>query len=250
MKTLKALVIAPHPDDAEIFMGGTIAYLKDKQCSVTILDLTKGELSTRGTLATRGQETAKASSILSIDKRICADLPDGGIQANPKQVAALVTIIREEKPDILFAPYTEGRHPDHHNTHLLTKDAIFMANLGKYTDNKTQVPHLTSSVYWYMARSEFKPSILVDITAFRALKMQAIEAYQGQVKPGSSNEPKTLVSSELSLHSIEARDAYYGSMGGVKYAEPFFHSGPIMVSEHSIFNTSQDSNSRFIYPTS
>lgn len=248
MKPPKVLIIAPHPDDAEIFMGGTIAYLKDKGCHLTLLDLTKGELSTRGNLAERSKETKMASSVLQIDNRLCADLPDGGIQVTANQIKSLITIIREVKADIIFGPYKENRHPDHLNAHLLLKDALFLANLKKYPDNKAQQPHLTDTVYWYMTRSEFTPSILVDITAFKNIKTKAIESYQGQVIPALPNEPKTLVGSELSLHSIDARDAYYGSMGGVKYAEAFYHDGPIMVSESSIFNTPQQSNSRYIYP--
>lgn len=248
MSNIKVLVIAPHPDDAEIFMGGTIAYLKDIGCSISILDLTKGELSTRGSTLERMKEAEKASNILNIDKRICADLHDGGIQANSQQTKTLVTLIREAQPDILFAPYFENRHPDHNNTHLLVKDAIFMSNLRKYPDNKGQAPHLVPSVFWYMARAEFKPSFIVDITKFKVIKDNAVNAYQSQVKPKPSTESQTLIGSDLSLHAIAARDGYYGSMIGVQFGEPFYHDGPLVNSEKSILETPQNSYSRFIYP--
>lgn len=248
MTSQKALIIAPHPDDAEIFMGGTIAYLKSIGFDITILDLTKGEMSSRGTLELREKEKTLAASILGIDERLCAELPDGGILSNPSQLLTLVTILREECPDIVFGPYTESRHPDHLNTHKLVRDALFMANLKKFSDHKAQPPHSVSSIYWYMARMEFRPSILVDITAFKSVKQQAIDAYSSQVDADPKQSHETLVGSSLSKHAIEARDAYYGSMAGVRYAEAFFHDSPILVSSDSIFFTKQNSSLRFIYP--
>jgi len=248
MTLQKALIIAPHPDDAEIFMGGTIAYLKSINFHVTILDLTKGELSSRGNLEIREKEKTLAASILSIDQRLCAELPDGGIQSSPSQVISLVTILREHQPNIVFAPYAESRHPDHLNAHILSRDALFMANLKKYSDLKAQLPYSVGSIYWYMARMEFNPSILLDITAFKTIKEKAVNAYISQLDPDSKESHETLVGSSLSKHAIEARDAYYGSMAGVRYAEPFFHDSPILVSSGSIFLTKQNSNLRYIYP--
>ena len=248
MTQQKALIIAPHPDDAEIFMGGTIAYLKSINFSVTILDLTKGELSSRGTVEDREKEKSLAASILNLDKRLCANFPDGAIRSEPSQIALLVTILRNEKPDIVFAPYVEYRHPDHLNAHHLVRDALFMANLKNYADLENQNAHSVPSIYWFMARYEFKPSILVDITAYKSIKETAVNAYSSQVKPEENSKHQTLVGSSLSNHAIEARDAYYGSMAGVKYAEAFYHDSPLIVSKSTIFETKQNSNSRFIYP--
>jgi len=249
MPQKNVLVIAPHPDDAEIFMGGTIAYIKSTGHKVTILDLTLGELSTRGTLAQRNIEKTNATEILTLDQRICANLPDGAISTNPNQILTLATILREQKPDLVFAPYLENRHPDHLHAHHLVREALFMANLKKYTDQKCQEPHSVNSIFWYMARTEFRPSFLVDITAFKEIKKRAISAYGSQVNPVDTTTHDTLVGSTLSLHAIDARDAYYGSMAGVKYAEPFYHDAPLILSSKSIFATVQNTNSRFIYPS-
>lgn len=249
MSQKNVLIIAPHPDDAEIFMGGTIAYLKSSGFNVTILDLTKGELSSRGTLEQRIIEKNNASEILNIDQRICANLPDGAVDPNPDQILALVTILREQKPDLVFAPYLENRHPDHLHAHHLVRESLFMANLKKYTDSKCLPPHSVNSIFWYMARTEFKPSFLVDISAFKEIKESAINAYGSQVKPGDATTHGTLVGSALSLHAINARDSYFGSMAGVKYAEPFYHDAPLLLSNESIFSTKQNTNSRFIYPS-
>ncbi len=249
MTDKKALIIAPHPDDAEIFMGGTIAYLKSLNFHVTILDLTKGEMSSRGTFEERHKEKTLAAQVLGIDERLCADLPDGKIAVNDTQLLTIVGFLRKVKPSLLFAPYREDRHPDHLNTHKLIRDAVFMSNLKKLNDQQGGLPFIVSSVYWYMTRLEFKPSVLVDISAFKGIKDKSVLAYNSQVIPNpDSYEHQTLVGSSLSLHAIEARDAYYGSMAGVRYAEAFYHDSPIVVSNTSIFESNQFSNQRYIYP--
>lgn len=245
MKNKTVLIFAPHPDDAEIFCGGTIAFFSQNGFSVTLADLTAGEMSSNGTLETRQSEKLNAQTILSVKNRLCLDLPDTNIKATAEQVATVVHAIRSVKPDLILGPYEEHRHPDHLNSYQLIKEAIFKAGLKKYLSKNSSSPFNCESVYWYMTRTEFKPSVIVDTTKFLDTKLAAINAYHSQI---TATTTETLIGSELTIHAIKARDAYYGSMIGVAYGEPLLHEGPLLINNTVLFNSPQGSNSRFIYP--
>jgi N-acetylglucosamine malate deacetylase 1 len=217
------LVFAPHPDDAEIFIGGTIALSVTQGHRVVIVDLSRGELASRGTVETRAKELEKASSILGVHGRKNLGLPDGSIGvsdhlAREQQLLRVVETVRELQPQIVFAPYWEERHPDHVRSSALIEEALFFSGVKGYE------PHLTPwtplHTFYYELRSVFSPSLVVDTTAVWERKKAAMTAYESQFGLGEhAGGFETLLSSTKSLSSIEARDRRNGAMIGADFGE-------------------------------
>ncbi|MER3417113.1 MAG: bacillithiol biosynthesis deacetylase BshB1 [Gemmataceae bacterium] len=213
---LDFLVIAAHPDDAEIGMGGTIALLKAEGHAVGVLDLTDGEPTPHGSPETRAQEAARASQILGLDWRGQLGLPNRSLVPDLTARAKLAGAIRQLRPRILFAPYWEDSHPDHVAASSLADAARFWAKLTK-TDLPGD-PFLPDRIYYYFSlhlRIHPRPSFVVDISAHLETKMRAVASYQSQMVVGRSEEPPTL------LDDIRDRARYWGWAIGVAYGEPF-----------------------------
>lgn len=248
------LVFAPHPDDAELFCGGIIATSIKQGHKVGIVDMTRGELSSRGDLVTRAEETEMASQILGVHVRVNLGLPDGQINrdspalSRQQQLASVVGQIRQQKPRIILAPYWQERHPDHEAAAQLIKDAAFFSGVRKFISTPDLPAYTASALLFYQLRVTFEPSLIVDTTEGWQQKLAAIKAYVSQVTPVSAIDAsdtsvntatnsdsdhsfKTLLSSELSLQSIESRDAFYGKMIGVRYGEPLLSLSPIASSD-------------------
>src|SRR5664279_540650 len=150
---LDILVFASHPDDAELTMGGTIAKFTHNNLKVGIIDLTRGELSTRGTIQTRQKEAKKAASILKIAVRENLHMPDGRILRNKLNMVKIIKVIRQYKPKIVFAPYFNDRHPDHIDTSILVKEAVFSSGLAKIITrhkNIRQEAYRPKKIFYYM----------------------------------------------------------------------------------------------------
>lgn len=226
---LDILVIAPHPDDAEIWCGGYIAKASSDGYSVGILDLTRGELSSNGTPAVRAKETAAASKVLGLKYRNNAKLPDGGILATANsQLRTVVKVLRETKPKLVLAPFYTDRHPDHEEASKLVQRAIFFSALSKYSP-KLLTPHSVSSLCFYQLRTGFNPSFLVDISSVYETKLKAINCYKSQVN--ISKGTKTLIGDSRTLEVIHARDTFHGCQLGVNFAEAFLTSQAIGLSD-------------------
>jgi len=223
------LCIAPHPDDAEIWCGGYLALASKQGYNVGVLDLSLGELSSRGDLKTRAAETKKASKILGLNYRANLRLKDGEICQSKKDIAAIVDKLRELKPKFLLLPYWEERHPDHLRASLGATEAVFFASLKKYPYSK-KPPHSVTQVIYYIERVEAEPSFYVDITAVQRLKSDAISAYSSQVK-ASSRSPQTLLSDPLTASALEARDRVFGARIGVPFAEGFISRSAIALKD-------------------
>lgn len=234
-KILDCLVFAPHPDDAEIFVGGTIASLVAQKYRVGIVDLTRGELGSQGSVATRKAEAKRADKILKLASRSNLGLRDGGLSDlnNKRGIAGVVRQIRQSRPGVILAPYWEDRHPDHVGASKLVQHAVFFAALRKYALSGT-TPHAVNQVLFYPTRVAVEPSLVVDTSAHFKTKLAAIKCYTDQIERDPKLAQagiKTLVSSPLALSSIEHRDGYFGSMIGVRYAEPFIIRNVIGVSD-------------------
>lgn len=246
---LDILVFSPHPDDAEIFCGGTIASLSEKY-SIGVIDLTLGELSSKGNPQIRAEETKNSSKILSLKFRGNAEIPDTCVFKDspmPKnsQIDLISSYIRMAKPSVVLAPYGEERHPDHEGASLLVKEAVFQATLR--IKNPELEAHNVSLLMLYMCRKSFKPSVVIDVTESYDTKNKAISAFHSQIS--RDNEKfETLVSHPLSISSIMARDAYYGSMIGVRYGEPFYIDGPLPLKDPMSFVNETGKITRFITP--
>jgi bacillithiol biosynthesis deacetylase BshB1 len=215
------VVVSPHPDDAELFCGGTIRKSVKQGQAVVVLDLTEGERSSRGDLETRREESKKAGEVLGIRERVNLGLPDGGIGAHHLQVA--VEALRKYRPNILLLPYWEERHPDHENASKLFTDAVFYSGVKKFLPEGE--PYSVPTVLYYQFRYAFRPSFVVDITDVAAEKYQAVRCYASQLGLHPGDTPTTLLSSPLTLSSLEARDGFYGAMIGVRYGEPLLSKG-------------------------
>jgi N-acetylglucosamine malate deacetylase 1 len=222
---LDVIVFASHPDDAELTMGGTISKLTHNNLKVGIIDLTAGELSTRGTTQTRQKESKKAAAILKTTVRENLHIPDGAIVSNKTNLMKLIKIIRQYKPKIVFAPYFNDRHPDHIDTSILVKQAVFSSGLSKIITrhkNILQKAYRPGKIFYYMQTYTFDPSFIVDITGYHEIKMEAVKAYSTQFYDSKNKEPQTFISRPEFIGYIESRSLFYGFQIGKQYGEPFY----------------------------
>ncbi|MCE9608075.1 MAG: bacillithiol biosynthesis deacetylase BshB1 [Planctomycetia bacterium] len=213
---LDALVIAPHPDDAELGMAGTILKFKAEGRSIGILDLTDGEPTPHGSPEIRARETAAATAILGVDWRGNLGLPNRKLEATLEARGKLAGVIRELKPRWLFAPYWVDAHPDHVAALDLIEAARFWAKLSK-TD-LPGTPHHPERIFHYNCvhlRVVEKPAFVVDISEFWEQKLAAIRCFESQFITGRSTEPPTMID------RLRDQAAYWGWSINVKYGEPF-----------------------------
>lgn len=222
---IDVLVFAAHPDDAELAMGGTIATLSKENFKVGIIDLTRGELGTRGTAETRQKEAFEAAIILKTALRENLDIPDGHIAVNKENLLKVIMVIRKYRPKIIFAPYFNDRHPDHIDASLLLKRAMFSTGLTKIKTFDKEVPQNAfrpEKLFYYMQTYSFKPSFIIDISDTFELKMQAINCFSTQFHNPKSLEPETFISRPQFLNYIQSRAVFYGFQIGKNYGEAFF----------------------------
>ena len=222
---LDVLVFAAHPDDAELSMGGTIAKLTKSKIKVGIVDLTKGELGTRGNEKTRQKEASLADKILNVSARVNLGIPDGDIQRTKENLITVIKEIRKFKPKIIFAPFFNDRHPDHHDTSVLVKEAMFSTGLPKiktYDNRVEQKAYRPQKLFYYMQTFTFEPSFIVDISDSFEQKMKAVKAFKTQFFNPTSKEPETFISRPEFLDYLISRSQFYGFQIGKHYGEPFF----------------------------
>lgn len=222
---LDVLFFAAHPDDIELSCGGTVIKFVKSNKRAGIIDLTRGELGTRGTAKIRHSEVEKASKVMGIEVRENMHLPDGNIEINLKNKTDVIKIIRHYKPEIIFLPYPDDRHPDHINSSNLIKDAAFYSGLQKIETKKggkIQKPHRPKKNIYFMQSYTFEPSFIIDISDEFNKKMEAIRCYSSQFYNPNSKEPNTFISDKNFIEHLEARAKFYGFQIGAKYGEPFY----------------------------
>jgi len=229
---LEVLAFGPHPDDVELFCGGLLARMADLGHRTGIVDLTRGEKSSRGTPETRAAETEAASRVLGLTLRENLGLPDGWVdpwagfeapeaeRARAAPVARVVEVLRRLRPELVLVPWQQERHPDHEATSALVTRALFFASVRKFETEPPSAPFTPRQVLYYPMRHLAEPSVVIDVTAAHERKMAAIRCYASQVEPRAEG-PQTLVGSPLSLTSLEARDRFYGAQIGVSHGEPY-----------------------------
>ncbi len=225
MTKLDILVFAAHPDDAELSCGGTILSHVKAGKKVGIIDLTRGELGTRGTPAIRNEEAKAASKILGTSIRENLGFADGFFVNDNMHKIAIIKKIRQYQPEIVLANAIEDRHPDHARGAALVKDACFMAGLRKIVtlnqDGSEQAPWRPKNLYHYMQDTFIMPDFVVDISNFIDKKEKAIKAYSSQFHDPKSKEPKTYIADEMYFARIRGRASDIGRQIGYKYAEGF-----------------------------
>lgn len=221
---LDVLAFGAHPDDVEISAGGTIAQLVQSGKRVGIIDLTRGELGSRGSAELRDQEALEAAGILGIAVRRNLALKDGFFEHNEAAVRAIVSCIRLYQPDIVLANSIRDRHPDHGRAGKMVAEAAFLAGLRKIETIHEGNPlpeWRPKAVYHFIQDYFIEPDVVTDVSAFFDLKMQSIQAYKSQFYDPNSKEPTTPISGPEFFDFLKARALQFGRPIGVLYGEGF-----------------------------
>lgn len=230
---LDILVIAAHPDDAELGAGGTIIKAVQSGKRVGVLDLTRGEMGTRGTAETRKQESEVSSKILGISVRENVGLPDGFLDNSREFQMRILPFLRKYQPEIVLANAVSDRHPDHGKGSKLASDACFLSGLRalKTTDEsgKEQEAWRPKAVYHFVQDHYLKPDFVVDVSDQWEKKIEAIRSFKTQFYDPDSAEPKTPISTPDFMHFLDARGREYGRMIGASFAEGFTTERPVGV---------------------
>lgn len=221
---LHILAIAAHPDDIELSCAGTIIKHTQAGHAVGIVDLTRGELGTRGTAGLRHQEAQKAAGVMGVKVRENAQMADGFFRNDEAHQMMLIPYIRHYRPDIVIANALSDRHPDHGKGGRLIADACFLAGLRKIEtlwQGAAQEPWRPKRVYHFIQDRLAEPTFIVDISATFQKKMEAIRCYASQFHDPASGEPVTYIATEHFLDNILYKDAIMGKRIGVQYGEGF-----------------------------
>jgi bacillithiol biosynthesis deacetylase BshB1 len=220
--TVDVLAIFAHPDDVELNAGGTLLKLKHRGHTTGILDVTRGEMGTRGTVEARMQEAADAARILKVDVRRNLGLPDGHVWLTEETRTQLVRVLRELKPKLLITHQHDDPHPDHNHIVDLVREASRHASLRKY-DPETGGERIPAPIVAHIVFSRnVVPTFIVDVTKFAEEKMKAISAHRSQFYDPNSSEPETALTGKTFLDRLRARMTYYGSLIDVEAGEPFY----------------------------
>lgn len=223
------LAIGAHPDDADLGVGGLLAKWAQRGARVAILDLTRGEMSSRGSVEERADEAAEAARILGVVHRGNAALPDGAIANTTVQQHALVPWIRRYRPAVLLSHAPVDRHPDHRRAHELVRDANFFAGLARVAASGE--PYRAPRIYYYSPYVDgpTEPDLVVDVSETFETKLAALRAYASQFHNPDYAGRETYVSSERFWESISERARYWGQRIGAAYGEPLLADGPLGV---------------------
>jgi N-acetylglucosamine malate deacetylase 1 len=226
------LAIAAHRDDVELTCGGTVAKAARAGHRVGILDLTQGEMGTRGDAATRQAEAERAARALGATVRRNAELPDAHLASDEATRGRLVELIRELRPRTVILPYPVGRHPDHRIAAEVARDACYLAGLAKYAPQRGVAPHRPFKILYALAYREdpVKPTFVVDITATFDAKMAAIRCYASQFE-GAKAAGEIFPTGQDLYELIRVQSAHYGSLIRKPYGEPFFTQETVEVDD-------------------
>jgi bacillithiol biosynthesis deacetylase BshB1 len=212
------LAIAAHRDDIEQTCGGTLLKMAQLGHSTGILDLTRGEMGTRGTELERQQEAEAAARILQVSWRQALDIPDARVENTWENRLKIARVLREQRPRVVILPYWKGRHPDHYTTSTLGYEACFLAGLAKL--DLPGKPHRPHKIIYATLYYDIRPSFVVDISAQFEKRLESIYAYASQFTDQEAGKQDFPARAEI-RGRVEAMARFYGMLAGVKYAEPF-----------------------------
>ncbi len=230
---LDILALAAHRDDVEQTCAGTLLKMSERGYRTGILDLTQGEMGTRGTAEDRAREAAEAARILKVSWRHALDIPDGRVENTWENRLKVVRVLREQRPRVLILPYWEGRHPDHYTASILGYEAAFLSGLAKLNSAVNRQPSAKSDpggdsaaplrpfkiIYASLYR-DVRPTFVVDITDQFETRFASVMAYKSQFNDHESGSGIFPAQKEIRAR-VESMARFYGMMGGVTYAEPF-----------------------------
>ncbi|MFQ5680123.1 MAG: bacillithiol biosynthesis deacetylase BshB1 [Gemmatimonadota bacterium] len=229
-RALDVLAVGAHPDDVELTCGGTLVRCTEQGYRVGILDLTRGEMATRGSPELRSEEAARAAEALGVAVRENAGLPDAGLFNTRESRNCLVAILRRLRPGLVILPFYRGRHPDHRIGAEIARDACFLAGLGSYAGGPAHRPR---KILYALAYREdpVKPTFVVPLTGEEFdRKMQAIRCYASQFE-GKVSAGEVFPTGEPLYERIETQSRHYGSLIRQPYGEPFFTEETVQVDD-------------------
>ncbi len=226
--SLDILAIAAHRDDVEQTCGGTLLKAAQRGQHTGILDLTQGEMGTRGTAEDRAREADDAAKILGVSWRRALDLPDGRVENTYENRLKVATVIREARPRVVILPYWKGRHPDHYTASVLGYEACFLAGLAKLALSSQEAasgavslaPHRPFKIIYATLYYDIRPSFVVDIGEQFEGKFASILAYKSQFSDQEAGKDLFPAQAEIRAR-VESMARFYGMLGGVSHAEPF-----------------------------
>jgi bacillithiol biosynthesis deacetylase BshB1 len=223
--SLDVLAIAAHRDDVEQTCGGTLLKMAQRGQRTGILDLTQGEMGTRGSAQDRAREAADAARILGAGWRHALDIPDGRVENTWENRLKVASVIREMRPRVVILPYWKGRHPDHYTTSVLGYEACFLAGLAKLALSSqlsavSLAPHRPFKIIYATLYYDVRPTFVVDITQQFEQKFASILAYKTQFSDQEAGKDLFPARDEIRAR-VDSMARYYGMLGGVTYAEPF-----------------------------
>lgn len=224
------LAVAAHPDDVELLCGGTLIKAAKSGRKTAAVDLTAGEMGTRGDAKSRAAEAERASKVMKLSARECLGMPDSGLVNTPATREALARAIRKYQPRVVIAPALQGRHPDHRVAAELIRDACFVAGLAKVAPDVPRHRPL-KIIHCMTFRQDFeKPSFVVDISDEFEQKLEAIRCFETQFA-GNTQAGEVYPNGEPLLDAIRHYSAYYGSLIRTRYGEPFFTTETMRVDD-------------------
>ncbi|NLT73004.1 MAG: bacillithiol biosynthesis deacetylase BshB1 [Chloroflexi bacterium] len=229
MAEADVMAFGAHPDDIELGCGGTLIKMGDVGRSVVLVDLTRGEMSTRGTPETRAVEAEAARTILGAQLRVNLGLQDGNLTNSPDARFRIARVVRQYRPRLVLLPYHQDRHPDHYHASELIYEGVFSAGLERLSTGQQSFrpPRLMYYMSWY----EFEPTFVVDISAQYERKMEAIEAYGSQFRADDPSFQQTRLTSDAYRWLLHSRMAYYGAQIGCRYGEAFLIRGRMAIGD-------------------
>src|ERR1700691_1595263 len=228
MPPLDILALAAHRDDVEQTCAGTLLKMAERGYRTGILDLTQGEMGTRGTAEDRASEAAEAARILKVSWRHALDIPDGRVENTWDNKLKVVRVLREQRPRVLILPYWEGRHPDHYTASILGYEAPFLSGLAKLPVAELQIeaspiksaPHRPFKIIYASLYRDVRPTFVVDISDQFETRLAALMAYKSQFTDQQAGSGIFPAQKEIRAR-VESMARFYGMLGGVTYAEPF-----------------------------
>lgn len=223
-ESVDIIFFGAHPDDVELCCGGTVAKCVKDGLRVALVDLTRGEMGTRGTAQTRKRESTNAAKVLGATFRQQLDFGDGNLQTGREQELQIIEILRRARPQLVVAPYPDDRHPDHTRTGRIVTEASFYAGLRALETGLRA--HRPQTVLYYLQNYMFTPSFVVDVTKHWKTKMRSVAAYKSQFHDPKSKEPQTFISDPKFLEMIDARGKHFGALIGAAYGEAFVTKQP------------------------
>jgi bacillithiol biosynthesis deacetylase BshB1 len=219
------VVFAAHPDDAELCCGGLLLNTARSGRSAAVVDLTRGELGSLGTPERRAQEAEAAAKVLGLAQRINLGIPDGHVRDTDENRRAIVSVIRQLRPQLVVAPPLDDHHPDHMGTAQLLRQSFYLCGIKNYLPELA--PHRPRALLHHMGTRPMTPQVVVDISAVIEQRMDAVRCFKSQFGEPQNTDFPVRIASKKFLESIEATLKYFGSLIGVAYGEPYAGELPL-----------------------